>query len=236
MSTSKKHILTDELILGWIEGNLSSEESERIEKLIKSSDKNFSRFSTLYAAYKEMEEVELEVTPDMLMKRLNKRFDLDQKTKPSIKLDWLDQFDKTFNAIFNSQPAVATILSVMLVVLIGVNLLNQPEKRDDEGRLRIITLLNSPEYTPAAAELTRGDSKIKEITVSVKNQELIIDQLISIERIVWVIDDQDNVLMQEKIDQRKNSLYFGSPVEKDSIRIIMESESVIVYDEWLIID
>ena len=236
MSTSKKHILTDELILGWIEGNLSSEESERIEKLIKSSDKNFSRFSTLYAAYKEMEEVELEVTPDMLMKRLNKRFDLDQKTKPSIKLDWLAQFDKTFNAIFNSQPAVATILSVMLVVLIGVNLLNQPEKRDDEGRLRIITLLNSPEYTPAVAELTRGDSKIKEITVSVKNQELIIDQLISIERIVWVIDDQDNVLMQEKIDQRKNSLYFGSPVEKDSIRIIMESESVIVYDEWLIID
>ena len=236
MSTSKKHILTDELILGWIEGNLSSEESERIEKLIKSSDKNFSRFSTLYAAYKEMEEVELEVTPDMLMKRLNKRFDLDQKTKPSIKLDWLAQFDKTFNAIFNSQPAVATILSVMLVVLIGVNLLNQPEKRDDEGRLRIITLLNSPEYTPAVAELTRGDSKIKEITVSVKNQELIIDQLISIERIVWVIDDQDNVLMQEKIDQRKNSLYFGSPVEKDSIRIIMESESVIVYVEWLIID
>jgi hypothetical protein len=36
-----------------------------------------------------MEEVELEVTPDMLIKRLNKQFDLDQKTKPSIKFDWL---------------------------------------------------------------------------------------------------------------------------------------------------
>lgn len=236
MSTSKKHILNDELILGWIEGNLSSEESERIEKLIKSSDKNFSRFSTLYAAYKEMEEVELEVTPDVLIKRLNKQFDLDQKTKPSIKLDWLAQFDKTFNAIFNSQPAVATILSVMLVVLIGVNLLNQPEKRDDKGRLRVITLLNSPEYTPAAQVLTRGDNKTKEITVSVKNQELIIDQLISIERIVWVIDDQDNVLMQETIDKRNNLLYFGSPIEKDSIRVVMESEGVIVYDDWLMID
>jgi hypothetical protein len=81
MSTSKKQILSDELILGWIEGNLSAEESKRVEKLIKSSDKYFSRFSTLFAAYKEIEEVELEVTPDMLIERAKAEFQLDEKKK-----------------------------------------------------------------------------------------------------------------------------------------------------------
>ena len=233
---NNKNKLSDELIIGYIEGKLSDEKTKYVERILAADDDAFTRYAIFYRSFSELESIELEVTPDMLIKRLNKRFNLDQKTKPSIKFDWLAQFGQNFIAIFISKPVIATVLSVMLVVLIGVNLLNQPEKRDDKGRLRIITLLNSPEYTPAAQVLTRGDNKIKEITVSVKNQELIIDQLISIERIVWVIDDQDNVLMQETIDKRNNLLYFGSPIEKDSIRVVMESEGVIVYDDWLMID
>ena len=86
MSTSKKQILSDELILGYIEGNLPEEESKRVEKLIRSSDKHFIRFSALYASYREMEEVELEVIPDSLFERAKKEFGLkaEKAEKPNI--------------------------------------------------------------------------------------------------------------------------------------------------------
>jgi len=81
MSTSKKQILSDELILSYIEGNLPEEESKRVEKLIRSNDKHFIRFSSLYASYREMEEVKLEVVPDMLIERAKAEFQLDKKKK-----------------------------------------------------------------------------------------------------------------------------------------------------------
>ena len=81
MSTSKKQILSDELILSYIEGNLPEKESKRVEKLIRSSDKHFIRFSALYSSYREMEEGELEVVPDMLIERAKAEFQLDEKKK-----------------------------------------------------------------------------------------------------------------------------------------------------------
>ena len=81
MSTSKKQILSDELILSYIEGNLPEEESKRVEKLIRSNDKHFIRFSSLYASYREMEEIKLEVAPDMLIERAKAEFQLDEKKK-----------------------------------------------------------------------------------------------------------------------------------------------------------
>ena len=43
MSTHKINKLTDELILAFIEGNLSKEDAKKVELLIKSSDENFAQ-------------------------------------------------------------------------------------------------------------------------------------------------------------------------------------------------
>ncbi len=75
MKTDKnKNHLSEEILIGSIEGNLSDPEAESVTNHLESCDSCFIRYSTLHSSYKEMRDVELEVTPDMLKSVLTSTF------------------------------------------------------------------------------------------------------------------------------------------------------------------
>ena len=69
MKPRKITLLTRELIIGFIEGKLSKSDAQIVEELINSSDRDFTKFSTLYNSYKEMQDVKLEKTPASLIQK-----------------------------------------------------------------------------------------------------------------------------------------------------------------------
>ena len=229
---SSHNILSNELIIAYIEGNLSEEKAEFVEEVLRSDDRAFTRFAVFYRSISELDQVDLEVTPNVLTNRVNELFDLIKDVEePAIKTNWLDQVNIAINTIFNSQNTVATVFAVLFVMIIGINLLDQPEDfLDEQGRLRILTHLDSPDYTPVS------DEEMKGITVSLDEKELIITQRLSVERIVLVLDKQNDVLFEDIISKRNNTLSLDIAEKLDSVRVILESEGMIVFDDWVIME
>tara|TARA_B100000315_G_scaffold238450_1_gene256254 strand:+ start:351 stop:1064 length:714 start_codon:yes stop_codon:yes gene_type:complete len=229
MSTSKKHILTDELILGWIEGNLSSEESERVEKLIKSSDKYFSRFSTLYAAYKEMEEVELEVTPDSLIERANKEFGL--KAEKAEKQNIFPNITEKIATFFTPPRLVPIgVFSTAFVVLMIVTLF-KPESdiRDEDGKIRFVL---SEKFTTRSATAV-ADNKLQGIQAYIQNDSLVIKQPIRFNRELSIISKDGELLLSSEFKDLENKIGLTSLSAQDSVIVKIMSLDTVVYEAVL---
>ena len=101
---------------------------------------------------------------------------------------------------------------------------------DEKGILRILTQVDSPGYTPVS------DEEMKGITVSLDEKELIITQRLSVERIVLVLDKQNDVLFEDIISKRNNTLSLDIAGKLDSVRVILESEGMLVFDDWVIME
>jgi len=70
--------LNDELIIAFLEGNLSEDEEKNVQALINENDENFLRYSQLYDSYYEMMDAELEEVPDELIEKAYKKLGIAQ--------------------------------------------------------------------------------------------------------------------------------------------------------------
>ena len=73
--------LTDELLVAFLDGNLSDSDKKNVRELINQNDENFMMYSRYYASYKQMQETDFEVVPDQLIEAANKKFGLDEKPR-----------------------------------------------------------------------------------------------------------------------------------------------------------
>ena len=172
----------------------------------------------------------MEVTPDILINKLNERFNLAEEVKqPITESNWLDRVNDTFIALFTSPNTVASAFAVLIVVFIGINLLNQPEMFDEKGGLRLITQINKPNYIPVSNDAMKG------IDVALEGNEITINQRLGVERLVLITNNQDIILSEQIINKRKRVILLNKIEEMDSIRVVMESEGVIVFDDWILL-
>jgi len=122
MKTDKnKDHLSEEILIGSIEGNLSHPEAESVTAHLESCDSCFIRYSTLHSSYQEMRDVELEVTPDMLKERANKYFRLGEPGVKSFlkKLRiFVDQIGSGLKQILQPRPVVYALVTAGLVILV----------------------------------------------------------------------------------------------------------------------
>jgi len=118
--SKKENIVSDELLIAFIEKDLSTENKKFVEKSLLADEKVFSRFAILNQSIKNIKSVNLEVTPDILREKLLKNY----KITPQYEQNSI--FDKILRIIDNfatllAQPgpaatAIATVCLVLMVI------------------------------------------------------------------------------------------------------------------------
>ena len=66
-----------------------------------------------------------------------------------------------------------------------------------------------------------------------ENDTLIIQQSIRISRKVYVINNSKDLLLETKVTEKKNKIPLITIIKNDSLRVIIETAGIIVYDSWL---
>jgi len=184
----------------------------------------------LNKSYKELEETKYEVTPDSLKEKLNIEFGLDKihaaPDKPET--DGLSvTISHLIDKFFQPTPLFATILSVLVIMLF---ISKQTENADgSEDINRFLKKLNS---TQAPVNYLSSDSQ-KGITVILEDDQLIINQIIGIKRDVHIINSSKDYMEDFNISESENKIIINEKLSGDSIRVIIRSEGIEVYDDWL---
>ena len=112
--------ISDELLIAYIEGNLSEDDALNVEKAIDKDNQVFSRYAILNKSYKDLEETKYEVTPDSLKEKLNIEFGLEKihATPDKPETDGLSvSISSLIGKFFQPTPLFATILSVLVIML-----------------------------------------------------------------------------------------------------------------------
>ena len=246
--------ISDELLIAYIEGNLNDEEAMIIEGYIDSDSRIFSRYAILNRSLRQIEETELEVTPDSLKDKLNNELNLEQDKAVSGKSISGEDFSilKLLDRFFKPAPILGTALSIFLLVfLIKVQNDNSKNALETNNSVTFPKKDKSSTKHPSAdvddkykdlfsilkhnKVIPLKDSQ-KGIQVKYKNNTLIISQVLPIEREIYVINDSQTQMENFSITKKNNQVMISEKIVGDSIRVIMETEDVVVFDAWLIME
>lgn len=226
MSTNKINRLTDELLVGYIEGNLSKEDAKRVELLIKSSDENFARFSALYTSYREFQDLELEVTPDTLIQKVQAELGITNKKAASHKANVIKDFINNVQEILKPRVAVYALISAALVIVTIFTIYFQSDdetelqpKRDTEFFNKIMY----PDMRPAT------HSNIKGIEVRLEEDVLTITQPFRFDREIIIYSEERELILSEKFREMDHKILLPETLKGDSIHIVITSLDTVVY-------
>ena len=61
-------------------------------------------------------------------------------------------------------------------------------------------------------------------------------KVLPIEREIYVINDSQTQMENFSITKKNNQVMISEKIVGDSIRVIMETEDVVVFDAWLIME
>ena len=226
MSTNKINRLTDELLVGYIEGNLSKEDAKRVELLIKSSDENFARFSTIYSSYREFQHLELEVTPDALIKTVKKELGLSNEKAVLKKESVFGVFINNVQEILKPPVAVYALISTALVIVTIFTIYFQS---DDETELqpKIDTEFFNKIMYPDMRPTTH--TNIKGIEVRLEEEVLTITQPFRFDREIIIFSEERELILSEKFREMDHNILLPETLKGDSIHIVITSLDTVVY-------
>ena len=226
MSTNKINRLTDELLVGYIEGNLSKEDAKRVELLIKSRDDNFARFSALYSSYREFQDLELEVTPDTLIQKVQAELGITNKKAASHKGNVIKDFINIVQEILKPRVAVYALISTALVIVTIFTIYFQS---DDETELQpkidteFFNKIMYPDMRPAT------HSNIKGIEVRLEEDVLTITQPFRFDREIIIFSEERELILSEKFREMDHKILLSETLKGDSIHVVITSLDTVVY-------
>ena len=226
MSTHKINKLTDELILAFIEGNLSKEDAKKVELLIKSSDENFARFSTIYSGYREFQDLELEVTPDTLIQKVEKELGLSNEKAVIKKESVFGDFINNVQEILKPRVAVYALISSALVI---VTIITINFQSDDETELQpkidteFFNKIMHPDMKPAT------HTNIKGIEIRLEEEVLTITQPFRFDREIIIFSEERELILSEKFREMDHKILLSETLKGDSIHVVITSLDTVVY-------
>ncbi|MBC8320164.1 MAG: hypothetical protein H8E34_05520 [Bacteroidetes bacterium] len=234
MSTFKKtEHLPDELILGFIECNLSNTDSDLVNDHLKTCDSCFVKFSTLFASYQEMEEVKLEVTPDMLINKITKKFSL-VKSKPYFKpvsaglQRLVSDVSHWFDNLLRPRKVVYAVVSTGIVVVILLTIFRvRQEDRIESPTPGIFAPFLERQIMPVSSNNLSG------IKVAIANDSLKISQPIRFKRELIVQTLNGKILLSKEFMDLNNTFQVPVNVIQDSVIIIITTLDSVVYEAVL---
>jgi hypothetical protein len=237
-----KHILSDELIIGYIDATLPSRQIEMVESILAEDNNAFLRYTILNKAYRGIHDVQLEVTPDQLKERLITELGLSTEKEKAAgsSLGFISSIDSLINTIFAYQPRLAIISAAFIALLMRMMFITDPVRVpvrlyvDDDPQHRkhiseLIVSLNikSNSYQSVKAKKRRG------MVVSIKKDTLSITQPLMVSRQVYVFNYDENVLLKDEVSDKENNIVLKDLAKNDSLRVVIETAGMIVYDDWL---
>ena len=130
--------ISDELIIAYIEGNLSEEEALKVERLIDSDNLIFSRYAVLNRSYRQLEDTSFEVTPDSLKEKLNISLGLEAEeiAEKGSTASALDKVNQLVNNIFQLRPQLAIVSAAFVAFLSRVLFLSSEPIKNVVGKPR----------------------------------------------------------------------------------------------------
>ena len=207
----KNKKLTDELLISFIEGNLSEKDKKIVQDLIDQSEKNFIKYSHYYASYKQMQKTEFVVTPDQLIQAANKKYGLEPATPPTRK----ERFQLQFLIDLVKNPKTLAFASIAASVVILFSIIADPDPEDNS--YKFITRGVSPKYykkmTPASVNLVNG------LNVIVKNDSIFIMQPYKFKRSLIVQSFEQKVLLKTDFIKMNDVFLVSNLSKNDSIMI-----------------
>ena len=237
-----KHILSDELIIGYIDGTLSSRQIEKVESVLAEDNNAFLRYTILNKAYRGIHDVQLEVTPDQLKERLITELGLSTEKEKAAgsSLGFISSIDNLINTIFTYQPRLAIISAAFIALLMRMMFLADPVRvpmrlyvdDDPQHKKHISELIVSLNNKSNSYQSVNARKRVG-ITVSIQKDALIIDQPLIVSRKVFVFNNEENILLEDIVKGKQNSIPLGELADYDSLRVMIETAGMIVYDDWL---
>ena len=237
-----KHILSDELIIGYIDGTLSSRQIEKVESVLAEDNNAFLRYTILNKAYRGIHDVQLEVTPDQLKERLITELGLSTEKEKAAgsSLGFISSIDNLINTIFTYQPRLAIISAAFIALLMRMMFLADPIRvpmrlyvDDDPQHKKHISELVASLNNKSTSYISVKEQKKKGMAVSISGDTLSITQLLKISRQVYVFNYDGNMLLKDKVVGKENNIVLKDLADNDSLRVVIETAGIIVYDDWL---
>ncbi len=237
-----KHILSDELIIGYIDATLSSRQIEMVESILAEDNNAFLRYTILNKAYRGIHDVQLEVTPDQLKERLITELGLSTEKEKAAgsSLGFISSIDNLINTIFTYQPRLAIISAAFIALLMRMMFLADPVRvpmrlyvdNDPQHKKHISELIVSLNNKSNSYQSVNARKRVG-ITISIQKDTLKIDQPLIVSRKVFVFNNEENILLEDIVKGKKNNILLGELADYDSLRVMIETAGMIVYDDWL---
>ena len=247
--SKKENIISAELLIAFINKELSDDELEVIENTLENDDEAFARFAILNQSIKKINSVSLEVTPDVLRKKLHKEYGVISKSKPKSIFDKIIDKANDFVNIFSQPgPAIAVIGTACILLLMIGPFLGDEEviynpkdisillnKIQDKQRKMISTSGNKE---PLKSRLNTTipliqRAKNKNFIISIDNNNIIIEQKFKIVRDLTIINPEESKILNKSIKEIVNTINITEFKENDSLRVVLETVGTIVFDDWI---
>ena len=247
--SKKENIVSDELLIAFIEKDLSAENKKFVEKSLLADEKVFSRFAILNQSIKNIKSVNLEVTPDILRERLLKSYKIAPKHEQNSIFDkLLGRMNNFVTLLAQPGPAVTVIATACVVLMmigpfIGTKeIINDAEdisailNRIKEKQMRMMSTsgnknLSKDRYNATLPLIQKA--KNKNFIVSIDNNKMIIEQKLKIARDLTIISPDEKTVLNKRIKEIYNSVNITEFAGNDSMRVVLETIGTIVYDDWV---
>ena len=234
----KKNILSEEIIIGFIEGKLHPDKMKYVENIISSNNDMFHKYIILKKSFSEIHNTNFEVTPDMLKNKLLNEFNLsnivDTKNVNSKRF-----YVPIINYIKTSliTPQLAGVISFSLVIVFLFTVFFDEEQEGVSERLiendHIQELLKSLD-SKSMQSLNKKTSK--GISIQLKNDLLVISQSMNIPREVYVFDIENNLILKDYFVEKEKNIKIETDKKQDSIRVLMKTKEILIFNDWIISD
>lgn len=257
--SKKENILSDELLIAFINKELSDDELEVIENNLENDDEAFARFAILNQSIKKINSVLLEVTPDVLRKKLHKEYGVISKSKPKSIFDKIMDKVNIFTNIFSQPGTAITVIATACIVLLMIGpFLGDEEVIDNpkdisailnkikEKQKRMISTSGSDMLekhmkmvSDDANELPRNrynsitKANKKSFIISIDKNNMIIEQKFKIIRDLTIISLDKSKIINKRIKEIVNTIDITEFKENDSLRVVLETVGTIVFDDWV---
>lgn len=233
-----KNILSEEIIIGFIEGKLHPDKMRYVENIISSNNEMFHKYIILKKSFSEIHNTNLEVTPDMLKDKLLNEFDLlDMVDTKNVNSKWFNFPIVNYIKTSLITPQLAGVISFSLMIVFLFTIFFDREQEGSSENLiendHIQKLLKSLD---AKSMQSLNKKTPKGISIQLKNDILVISQPMKIPRELYVFDIENNLLLKDYFVEKEKSIKIETEKKQDSIRVLMQTNEILIFNNWIISD
>lgn len=223
--------LSDELLIGFIEGRVDVTQGKESFSHIKSCDKCFLKYSSLRASYQEMDNIDLEVTPDSLVERANREYHLvepkrvlttiSEKFKGTLKIGY-----ENLTHILRPRVVTYAVITTFILLIIFVPILFQ--KEDIIGKEDVRKILENYINRTNNTALLSSDESLG-IKVYLSNDTLRITQPFRFNRTLEIISNNGSVLYRSNFSDLTNDFLLNNFILNEPSIVTIVSMDTIIY-------